>query len=198
MIYYKELDLPVIPEDLLKFNFLPMTGPIDVGYGNSHIKNSKQLSPCNYKFSTSVDSRLIKWVKENIKGIKPFEFFLQVIEHETGGVHIVHSDIKRTYALNYMIETGGDNAWTSWYRENNMPIRRSKTRINTQSDTGYVGYENLELLETVKFKKNKWYLISTDILHDVDEVVGVRSSLSISINADRENEIFKELGISNE
>ena len=79
-----------------------------------------------------------------------------------------------------------------------MPIRRSKTRINTQSDTGYVGYENLELLETVKFKKNKWYLISTDILHDVDEVVGVRSSLSISINADRENEIFKELGISDE
>jgi hypothetical protein len=198
MIYYKELDLPAIPEDLLEFNFLPMVGPTDVGYGNSHVKNNKLLSPCRYKVSTSVDGRLIKWIKENVKGIKSFEIFLQVINHDTGGVHIVHSDINRTYALNYMIDTGGDNAWTSWYREKDMPIRRSKTKINTQSDNGYVGYENLELLETVKFEKKKWYLISTNVLHDVDEVVGIRSSVSISINADRENEIFKELGVSNE
>jgi hypothetical protein len=97
-----------------------------------------------------------------------------------------------------MIELGGDNAWTSWYKEVDMPLDRSKRTISAQADTGYVGYENLELLETVKFEKNKWYLIVTNILHDVDEIVGDRKSISISVRPYKEKRILKMLGIQDD
>lgn len=195
-MYFKELDLPPIPEELLEFKFEPSIGVTDIGYGRPHIKNGKLLKPCEYWFSKNINPELAEWIYKNIiQDTKSIEIGCQVA---TNGVHIVHSDINRRYAINYMIELGGDDAWTSWYKELNKPINRSKRTGNTQADTGYVGYENLELLDSVKFKKNKWYLIATNILHDVDNIVGDRKSISISIRPYKEKRIFKILGIEDD
>jgi hypothetical protein len=195
-MYFKELDLPPIPEELLDFEFKPSIGVDDIGYGRTHTKNGKTLTPCSYWFSKNSNPKLNNWIYENIiQDSKSIEVGCQLA---TDGVHIVHSDINRKYAINYMIELGGDNAWTSWYKEADMPLDRSKRTISAQADTGYVGYENLELLETVKFEKNKWYLIVTNILHDVDEIVGNRKSISISVRPYKEKRILKMLGIQDD
>jgi hypothetical protein len=105
---------------------------------------------------------------------------MQESKENKPSTHIVHSDIGREFALNYIIDTGGD-AVTSWYQEKDKPLIRKKIQSGQQSDTGFVDYNNLELLESAVLERNKWYLISTSVLHDVDNIVGARKSISIGI-----------------
>jgi hypothetical protein len=198
MIYYKELNLPPIPRELLDNQFVPIGSPVDLGYGATHIKNGKIVLPCNYWFKRVSDPALTNWITQTVKGTRKFDICMQMTQHDTGGAHIVHSDIYRKFALNYIVDTGGDNAWTSWYQEHGKPLIRSKTVPNRQTDTGQVDYENLNMLETVKFEKEKWYLIATDILHDVNEIVGTRTSISINVFTHNANALFDNLGITNE
>jgi len=195
-MYYKKLDLPVIPNNLLNEEFIPEMGTNDIGYGAEHFKHGIKLEPCSYWFSSVKNKELISWLQENVPAFKPLSNILyQQTYHKTGGYHIVHSDIRRSFALNYMIELGGDNVLTTWYREKGKPLKRFKTVSGRQSDVGYIDYANLEILESVKFEKNKWYIISTNILHDAGEIKGLRKSITISIPFYLEKKILEILNV---
>jgi hypothetical protein len=193
MIIYKELDLPRIPDELLIFKNNPRSYVKDIGYNLHHEKNGRILKGCEY-FNYELDILLLNWIFENIPGTKETVPFKQVSRPLDGtiGTHIVHSDIRRKFALNYMFQLGGNNVTTSWYQEKNKPLRRTKSEGGKQADTGFVDYLNLELLDSVVLKLNTWYLIATDILHDVDNIVDERSSISISF---RTEDILKHLNI---
>lgn len=174
--------LPKIPNDLIdleKINNLITVN--DIGYGNIHKKYGSILTPCRYQYGDVGDQKLIDWIRDNIcsKQLRVLYQF-QTNVSNLHSTHIVHSDINRIKALNYIIETGGSNATLSWYKEKDKPLKRSKKQGGGQSDTGYVKYDDLELLESVYLEKNSWALIDTDILHDVDRVESKRISLSIS------------------
>jgi hypothetical protein len=193
MIYYKELNLPEIPKELLIFPDKPFKVVNDIGYGSIHIKEGKILTGCQYMNYNIEYKPLLDWLHNNIAGSnlgikrKQVSKSLDVI-----GTHIVHSDIKRVFALNYLLELGGDNVLTTWYKERNKPLYRYKEQTGQQSDNGVVKYDDLEVLTSVKFKKHKWCLLATDILHDVDNITGERSAISISF---KNRNILKLLGI---
>lgn len=195
MITYRELDLPKIPKELLIFKNNPISYVKDIGYNLQHEKNGRILKSCEY-FNYELDSVLKNWIFENIPGTKKMKSFpfKQVSKTIDGieGTHIVHSDIDRKFALNYMLELGGENVITSWYQETDKPLRRTKSSGGKQADTGSVNYSDLELLDSVVLKLNTWYLIATDILHDVDNIVDERASISISFKS---IEILKYLNI---
>jgi hypothetical protein len=71
-----------------------------------------------------------------------------------------------------------------------------KFKGGQQSDSGFVDYNNLELLESAVLEKNKWYLIATNVLHDVDNIIGTRKSISIGIY-ETNTELLNFLGITN-
>jgi len=195
MITYRELGLPKIPKELLIFKNDPISYVKDIGYNLQHEKNGRILKSCEY-LNYELDSALKNWIFENIPGTKKMKSFpfKQVSKTMDGvvGTHIVHSDIDRKFALNYMLELGGENVITSWYQEKDKPLRRTKYSGGKQADTGSVNYSNLELLDSVVLKLNTWYLIATDILHDVDNIKEERSSISISFKS---IEILKYLNI---
>jgi hypothetical protein len=195
MITYRELALPKIPKELLIFKNEPISYVKDIGYNLHHEKNGRILKSCEY-FNYELDSVLKNWIFENIPGTKKMKSFpfKQVSKTIDGieGTHIVHSDIDRKFALNYMLELGGKNVITSWYQETDKPLRRTKSSGGKQTDTGSVNYSDLKLLDSVVLKLNTWYLIATDILHDVDNIEDERSSISISFKS---IEILKYLNI---
>jgi hypothetical protein len=196
-MYYKELNLPPIPQHLLLEEFLPQTGTDDIGYGKQHFKNGEMISPCSYWFSSIKNKDLLSWLWSNVPVTKMLSSMMfQETHHSTGGYHIVHSDILRTYALNYMIDLGGEDVWITWYKEKDQPLSRTKKLGQGQSDSGFVPYENLEILEQAKFKKEKWYIIATNILHDVGKIKGTRKSLTISIPPHLEKRSFEILGLT--
>jgi hypothetical protein len=193
-MYYRELNFPPIPEILLSEDFIPEIGTDDIGYGVKHFKNGEEVSPCSYWFSNIRSRELLSWIWKNVPATKNVsKLSYQQTHHRTGGVHIVHCDILRSYAINYMIDLGGEDAWTSWYKEKDKPLTRTKKEGDGQADTGYIDYANLELLDTVKFGQGKWYIIATNVLHDVDKIVGTRKSITISIPPHLEKRILENL-----
>jgi hypothetical protein len=187
MMLYKELDLPPLPTELKDFdyfNFPILKDVKDLGYGGNFVKDGKILSSCSYITANAQHELLTSWFAENLPEFADLKriYQIQTSCSPTGGTHIVHSDWGRIFGLNYIVDPGGDNVLTSWYKEKNKPLRRLKLSGNRQTDSGAVDYNNLELLESVNFEKHKWYLLATDILHDVDNITGSRRSLSIAFN----------------
>jgi hypothetical protein len=183
-LIYAEIDFPEIPEDILDINFSYnfSSNTKYPGKGLQLIKDNGSLAPCKYIIGMT-NSLLDEWLDNNLSWAKNLSKKIQIAEaiDSVNATHAVHSDINRSWALNYMIELGGNNAWTSWYKEKEKPLYRFRDRDIFQSDNGFVRYENLDSICSVKLKKFKWYLIRVDIMHDVHQIKNRRSSLTISI-----------------
>lgn len=203
MKYHRQVNLPPIPTELLRFRSSIDPSQVitvdDIGYGHTHKKGNRDLVSCRYVWAKIKDYQpLMNWLTQHIPNLNLQLVIAQMQESKENkpSTHIVHSDIGRKFALNYIIDTGGD-AITSWYQENGKPITRTKIRGGQQSDSGFVDYNNLEILESAVLEKNKWYLISTSMLHDVDNIVGSRKSISIGIYRTN-TELLDFLGITND
>jgi hypothetical protein len=200
-MYYKELAFPSIPKELLidPFECVENQQSPDVrskkfGYVEKYSRFGQLVSPCSYWVTSVRNVALSSWLRNNIPGIKnQRRFCYQHAYHETGGYHVVHSDIARNYAVNYIVETGGDDAWTSWYREKGQPVKRQVKQGGGYNASSISSYNNLELLDTVKFEQGKWYIMATDVLHDVSNIVGLRKSITINVPKNIEKMVLEKL-----
>ena len=187
-MFYKKLNFPPIPEYIinsLESSLIDNTIVDDIGYEKKHIKNNKQLTACGYSMGNVVNEELTSWLEQNIPDITSRFNILYQTQRSNNNIpstHIVHTDRLRLTALNYIIDAGGDNVMTSWYKEDGKELHRSKKITGSQSDSGDVDYKNLQLLESVRLEKDNWYIIDTRVLHDVDNITDTRKSISISFS----------------
>lgn len=127
-----------------------------------------------------------EWVKENI--IENFvNTGLRISAYtEYTTTHGAHSDGwfngKPSAKLYYLLETGGDNVITSFYKEQGQPLERYGDPANMCS---CLDYSKLDLLSQTVFPKHQWVLLNTDILHGVENIEGDRINLAILINKDQ-------------
>ena len=83
-----------------------------------------------------------------------------------------HTDTKRDIGLNFIIDAGGSNVLTNFYKST-QPI----------AERGMLGSESeLILAKTVKFEQDTWVVMDTSIFHGVDNIEGTRLVLSVQIN----------------
>ena len=195
MIFFKELNLLRIPKELLVFKTEPDKIVSDTGYQRTHIKDERILNPCRYINTVADHQPLLEWLQTNIPGLTPSHRVLKQVSkpYEAEGTHIVHSDINRMFALNYFLKTGGTDVITSWYQERGQSaIRPMKTEAEQMSDRGNIEYNDLIKLCSTQFKARTWYLMATDILHDVDHITEPRVSITINL---KDRTILIDLGI---
>lgn len=181
-MFYKILDLPKIPTHLLELPSPQRIRSVDMTHGRTYIKNGRPIKSVYFTKDQAPD-QLKDWVVENVPGITPDMIFLQSFLGG-GTTQLIHSDILRTFALNYIIDTGGDNVITTWFQERGKPLSRYKDPAIHglgQADDKIVNYDDCDVLEQVQFKPHQWTLIRTDVLHDLDNLSGVRSAVSIAI-----------------
>lgn len=174
MSYYKELIFPVIPLNLLKSSniFKRSKGFINQ---TDLIENSSEYTM--YHITTELRNWLV------VNNIIKLENINKVyIQTQSPGVHVVHTDFNRKYALNYIIDTGGDNVITSWYKQKGHPIVRKEKKERYQTDSESINYRDLEKLDHVKFEQNRWYLMKVNVLHDVQNITSLRKSLTIIVS----------------
>jgi hypothetical protein len=183
-LIYAEIDLPQIPKNIIDIEFsyrfsLNVKYP---GAGLHLIKNNNPIIPCKYMIGM-VNKSLEDWLDNNLPWTKKLLKKIQIAESKNSvrSTHAVHSDINRSWALNYMIDLGGNDVWTSWYKERDKPLYRYRNDDIFQSDSKFVKYENLDTIFSTKLKNFKSYLIRVDILHDVNQIEDRRASLTISI-----------------
>lgn len=184
--FYKELDFLSIPDELLILeDAMRVESDLETvsntGYGAVHTKNGQLVNSCKLSRQMISVPEFQDWLLKNILLNKLNKKFIvsQESQNNMPSTHIVHSDIKRKMALNYVIQIGGTNVTTSWYRERGKELYRSKGLGNMQSDSGHIDYNNLDLLESVVFQKGRWYALDVEVLHDVDNIISTRKSISI-------------------
>jgi hypothetical protein len=181
-LIFSEVDLPKIPPSLINFNFGPEEYTRYPSATKNLIKDNKSIVPCKYTVGVINYQPLIQWLDANLPWSKNCLRKIQTAdaENSTEAIHAVHSDFNRRWSLNYMVSLGGDNVCTSWYKEKGKLLHRFK-KFDLQTDDGDVRYENLEIIGSTKFENFKWYLMRSDILHDVCRINHCRTSVTISI-----------------
>lgn len=197
MKVWVELDLPPVPKELLVFGgHVPNRQVGDIGYGKKQIKEGRELVPCSYTNTTITYEPLLEWLYANLDFVNDTnKIFYQ---YQTAGAHIVHTDLKRRWALNYFFETGGNDVKTAWYQQHNKPLLRATKQPGQQTDSGNVDYSELDKVEEIICEPGKWYLISTGVLHDVDSVQTVRKSISIGFFGEDVINELRNLWVTND
>lgn len=92
-----------------------------------------------------------------------------------------HCDLRRRYALNYIIDCGGENVRTQWWKEKGYPIERLHETGAEGMSYWVQNYDDVEIIDDVCFSPGVWILLNTKILHSVENVTGPRSFLTASI-----------------
>jgi hypothetical protein len=105
--------------------------------------------------------KIIKWVSENIpEKIKKIH-----INEMTEGTHLVpHIDEMRIRAINYVIETGGSNVTTNFYR-----VKKKYQHLKASPRT-YIPRNKLIPIEKICIQKEKWHSLSVQQIHDVRNI----------------------------
>lgn len=196
MKFYQSVEYPVVPPHLISNNYTdssqyqPVKEIKKFNYGQDHYWQGEVIPVPEYCIYIVKNQDLIDWVTQNVSP-NYSEILLMVLRHKDCGRMLAHTDKSRKLALNYIIDTGGDNVKTSWFHEHNQPLVRPTKPINTQTDTGFVEYDNLDLVDSIECTVNSWTIIRTDVLHDVSNISGDRTFLSINFSKDYEQELLK-------
>jgi hypothetical protein len=127
----------------------------------------------------SVGDEFDKWAADNIHPYA-YEAGLSISMPKDLPGQGPHCDPRRRYALNYIIDTGGDNVRTVFYKEKGFPIERLHD-AGPEGRGYWADYPDLEVIDDVVFGAGIWVLLNAKVLHSVENMVGYRSFLTISL-----------------
>ena len=178
------MDLPQVPSNLVDqswvaYNQWLVRDQTDII--NPHVLDKKNYGRNLYKngqlhgYSTgfglqSVSEQLETWVRDNI--VPEFRYAgigASTPNKEHSGPH---RDQSRNYALIYQLKSGGPDSCTVFYREK---------QHDPDKHFYYENYDNLEVIDTIYPKLEQWYLMDTQVIHSVENIVDGRMSIQISM-----------------
>jgi hypothetical protein len=168
-------------EDFLKGSTKesPNADMYTTGYGErQHIRHGV-LTETVKQCSVSLGVEFEEWSKDYIHP-HPFEAGATV-SVGNGFIHGPHVDFRRRYNMVYVLNTGGDNVRTVWYRERGCPIERLHAAGPEGKSYWVKDYSHLEVIDDVVLEPGIWYLLNTKIIHSVENITGNRSMLTVSL-----------------
>lgn len=161
--------LPRVPEELINFS-----RDLDVGYIKS--KPGRMLKRDGQEFVEGFNSRqhispdLDAWLRTNI-----ISDWAHVGYHRFSPPCMgAHLDRSRFFALNYIIETGGPDVATVFYKSKNHQLDCS------YDDSRVDDYDQLTVDDVYYCKPKNWYLLNVrNLIHSVENIQSMRASIQI-------------------
>lgn len=144
--------------------------------------------PTRHQWSGELSKDWEDWVRTNIISSFINTGVRVSVGPEDTTWHGAHSDgykgppRKFVYKLYYLIEPGGDNVDTVFYKEVGQPVERTEEQAQFIND-----YSQLEVVDKVRLPLRKWVLLNTSILHGVENVTGPRTNLVVGIEKQQFN-----------
>jgi hypothetical protein len=93
--------------------------------------------------------------------------------------HGPHIDKARKYTFFYLLEAGGSNVTTSFWKHPDLPVEPTEQDFPSYA----CDYQGLELLNQCVFKPKQWYLFNVGIIHSVENIIGpLRIGLQASLD----------------
>lgn len=189
MIISLKLDLPSPPQWLLNriwhcvtHRDLDLTSTnktsLSSGYSARSVKKdgTAYASRFQKRYVLGADAEL--WISE----ITESQANLPTVAINEGSTiyHGPHVDAGRSYALTYMIEPGGSNVKTSWWKKAKQPTIIDQIGDNVRFTCDYD--HDLHLINQIQLKSGEWYLYNTRIIHSVEDCESTRISLQMNVD----------------
>lgn len=178
--------LPQVPKDLYS-DFLTIdldNTPVENDMNYSSVSNTFRQRivkkdgvpyPTRTQRQFNLGTKANQWVFDNIfPNTDPSWFVSFGISFTRGApIHGPHSDPRR-WAMFYLLERGGKDAYTSFWLENGQGVERKNVTVND--------YDRLTLIDRVQFPVERWVLFNSRVIHSVENLVDTRASLQITFN----------------
>ena len=85
----------------------------------------------------------------------------------------------RKYGILYILDTGGDNVITKWYKPknelNNLPVESPE----------WINYDNIECVYEYKLEPYTWYMGNFSEIHSVENLKRFRTAFSVPISPEK-------------
>lgn len=118
-----------------------------------------------------------QWVRENI-----IDCYTETGVRTSVGkgikVHGAHADAPIKWKFFYLVEEGGDNVITTFYKEKGQPLVRFSTPDNIVHSNDY---SNLDVVDPVHIPVGMWMLFNTQVIHAVENIMSDRTILVASV-----------------
>ena len=125
---------------------------------------------------TYLDEECLTWSRENVtKHTKDIRLAATTPGLASTGAHI---DRIRNYVLIYLLETGGDDHQTVFYQEKGISELIRPKEYHWHADN----YDDLSIVSVIRLEVNKWNLMTTKVLHSVENIAQGRRSIQISLD----------------
>lgn len=137
--YYRYVNLPKLPEELI------------AGINKNFDEYEVKVQADTYTWSNSFNQDINAWCRNNICDNMYWGF--QIIRGDLA----THVDRETEIKFIYLLDTGGDNVVTSFYKEDNATV-----------------------VDSVVLEPHRWHILKVDIPHGVTGVEYGRTRFSIT------------------
>lgn len=140
--------------------------------------NIQEYSSGDNSLYFSGDHDATEWAKSNIDPkINDIRAFValnyQDISKWSQGPH---TDSTRTHTLIYLLDAGGDNVNTVFYKEQGVDNIDRGLRYRPTD------YTNLDPIASIELKVNTWTLLNATVLHSVENLSRPRKTIQVAFN----------------
>lgn len=143
-------------------------------YKNRKLLIDGKEEPTTYQRRKDIGQEFDNWVHKNIHP-QGRSCGVSLTDGRLGRHQGPHTDLKRNFALIYLLDSGGPDTATCFYKENGHPIVRSDRQAVCND------YSRLQLIERAQFPIAKWVILNVMILHGVENIETIRTSFQVSI-----------------
>lgn len=157
---------------------------------NTVLKNGVAVEHrTNYRYELS--DELHTWVHNNIAST-----FMDIGLSINDGSGVVsnltmpHTDFSRDYTLMYVLDTGGPDVRTTFWKEHNQNLRRENWHYPSN-------YDDLEYIDHLVIQTRKWTLLNARVLHSIENLESTRLSLQVAFHKDHPWSVNNEWTIPN-
>lgn len=180
-----ELDLPQIPEyikqDIHKFldeYLLTWTPTPNDGY--KAVYKDEEINIVKRKVLAGWENKdLTKFIASICPQIKEISLFLLINDTDKPGFMPPHTDFNRELAVNYVLETGGDDVETCFFEQvYDPPIVIKDGFIQPR----YFNEKNLTKKSSAIFKKDTWVAFDSQNPHCVNNIMSKRILISMTMD----------------
>ena len=165
--------LPKIPSELLDYQ-IDTDAYITSLSGRSVTKNNEIYSAGVYA-GQHVGTELESWIKKHIIAEWTNLGYSKISPPCLGP----HLDRTRFYTLQYIIDTGGSEVSTVFYR-----ARSENLQMETGKGLYFNDYSQLEPFEAFYAQSGEWYLINGRQIHSVENIQSTRVAVQIGLMRD--------------
>jgi len=149
----------------------------DEKYQNRRVKINEVEYTSSKGILIDLQPKLLDFIHNNIT--RDYLKSAAIITDRVSPVWGAHTDTTRRFLILNIIEPGGPNVITRWYQEKDKPVFRFEKPNVTPLD-----YSNLIELEKVCYPTNRWILMETKVIHDIQNIMSDRIAINVGLFAE--------------